>query len=338
MRWQEVFSGADPAILFNNTPHTKDSSHHGKFWHHRPDVRREKLFPFLWNVVATEGQLYGNRDFNNRVNCKNPHWFSYPGYSEMLTGFVDRRIRSNDPIENPNYTVFEFIHRQPGFENRVAAFATWEVFPFILREGKSAFPVHIAKELMRSPIPKSIRGEELIMHDLYSTSDDSVTFYSAFSFLKTRKPRVLFIGLDGTDHHAHAGDYEKYLSAAHGADQMISRLWTWLQSQPGYKNQTTILVTTDHGRGGGHRRSWTRHGRLAFGSGQAWFAVIGPGTAAYGEMKNRARYSLSQIAKTAAGFLGLDYYNVKPVGQAIETMREPGLPGTIFSETNHEKL
>ncbi|MEX2235286.1 MAG: alkaline phosphatase family protein [Cyclobacteriaceae bacterium] len=256
----------------------------------------------------------------------------------MLTGFVDRRIRSNDPIENPNYTVLEFIHRQPGFENKVAAFATWEVFPFILREETSAIPVYVANELIKSAIPVSIPGdEEPGVHD-YSTIGDSVTFYSALSFLKSRMPRVLFIGFDGTDHQAHVGDYGKYLSAAHHADEMISRLWTWLQSQLSYKDQTALVVTTDHGRGKGHRGSWKNHGRLAFGSGQAWFAVIGPGTRAYGEMKNEARYSLGQVAKTAAAVLGLDYYNVKPVGDAIETMYEPGLPGAFPSERASGKL
>ena len=54
--------------------------------------------------------------------------------------------------------------------------------------------------------------------------------------------------------------------------------------------------------------------------GQTWFAVIGPDTPALGEMKNDEQYYQKQIAKTVAAFLGVEYYNVKPVGQAIESM------------------
>jgi hypothetical protein len=35
------------------------------------------------------GQLYGNRLLGNKVNVTNPYWFSYPGYSEIMCGFVD---------------------------------------------------------------------------------------------------------------------------------------------------------------------------------------------------------------------------------------------------------
>ena len=37
-------------------------------------------------------------------------------------------------------------------------------------------------------------------------------------------------------------------------------------------------------------------------------------------MKNDEQYYQKQIAKTVAAFLGVEYYNVKPVGQTIESM------------------
>lgn len=104
-RWQELFRGADPSLSQN-------------------EVSRKDLMPFFWTEIVANGQILGNRDFNNKINCDNPHWFSYPGYSEMLTGFVDRRVKSNDRIENPNMTVFEFISKSPGYENQAAVFGT----------------------------------------------------------------------------------------------------------------------------------------------------------------------------------------------------------------------
>ena len=94
-------------------------------------------------------------------------------------------------------------------------------------------------------------------------------------YLKRVRPRVTFIGFDETDHYAHQGRYDEYLRAAHNADQMIAQLWRWLQSQPDYKDQTTLLITTDHGRGRG-RNNWRKHRLLARGSRHIWFAVVGP--------------------------------------------------------------
>ena len=103
-------------------------------------------------------------------------------------------------------------------------------------------------------------------------------------------------------------------------NKMLSNLWDWIQSQGDYKDQTTLIITTDHGRGNGSRNSWKSHGRFSFGSGEIWCAVIGPDNPSLGEMKNEEQYYQKQIAKTAAAFLGIEYYNVKPVGQTIESM------------------
>ena len=89
MRWQEVFGGAD-SVLINNTNYTKDTADaKSKFWSDNADERRKKLFPFLWSTVAQQGQLYGNRRYNNFMNNANPYWFSYPGYNEIFTGYPD---------------------------------------------------------------------------------------------------------------------------------------------------------------------------------------------------------------------------------------------------------
>jgi hypothetical protein len=47
MRWQEIFGGADSALLYNKL-YTKDSSGTiGNFWNADAVERRKKLFPFL---------------------------------------------------------------------------------------------------------------------------------------------------------------------------------------------------------------------------------------------------------------------------------------------------
>jgi hypothetical protein len=91
LRWQEIFTGADSALM---------NSEHGGIWADakelkqafwRDDVseRRELLFPFLWSVVAKKGQIFGNQTKGSVANVTNGMAFSYPGYNEMLTGHPD---------------------------------------------------------------------------------------------------------------------------------------------------------------------------------------------------------------------------------------------------------
>ncbi len=284
---------------------------------------KEKTFPFLLGNNWCKGQLFGNRNYGSALNCSNPHLFSYPGYSEMLVGFVDRRTKSNDKIENPNYTVLEFINDHQAFENKVAAFATWDVFPYILREEKSGILVNAGRE----PVTGELNEKEIMLNELQelvrnSTSSryDAFTFYLAMEYLDRERPKVLFISLDETDQHTHKGRYDEYLKSANRADVKIAKLWSWIQSQPDYKDQTTLLITTDHGRGKGAKNGWKNHGRLAFGSSQMWLAAIGPDTPDLGEIRFPHQVYQKQIAKTIAAFLGLNYVNEQPVGEAIDIL------------------
>jgi len=63
LRWQEIFTGADPTLL--NEAHggiwATEASLRERFWNDDPTVRRRLLFPFLWDVVAKQGQLFGNQ-------------------------------------------------------------------------------------------------------------------------------------------------------------------------------------------------------------------------------------------------------------------------------------
>lgn len=322
VRWQEVFEGADSAILFN-PQYVHDQKVKKQFWHKDAEERRNKLFPFLWNTIGAQGQLYGNRNYENAVNCSNPYFFSYPGYSEMLTGMVDLDVNSNGKVENPNYTVLEFIHSEKLYENKVAAFTTWDVFPYILREEVSGIPVNAGRESVTGMLSE----KEIMLNELQDLIQnpkggryDAFTFYLAMEYLERMRPNVLFISLDETDEHTHKGKYDEYLKSANKTDRMIAKLWNWIQSQPDYKDQTTLLITTDHGRGKRSKKGWTHHGLHVIGSGQIWLAAIGPDTPQLGEIRFPYQIYQKQIAKTIAAFLGLNFTQDRPVGEAIDLL------------------
>jgi hypothetical protein len=73
-----------------------------------------------------------------------------------------------------------------------------------------------------------------------------------------RRPRVLFVGYGETDEWAHNGRYDLVLQTAHAVDGFIRELWNTMQAMPEYRDKTTFLVTTDHGRGSGPE-NWKHH-------------------------------------------------------------------------------
>lgn len=154
MRWQEVFGGVDSALM-NHPEYTYDSKElQTLFWGNNIAARRQKLFPFLWNTVASQGQLHGNRAFSNFVDMANPYRFSYPGYNELFTGYPDTSVNSNDKVWNRNVNVLEFINSQAGFKNRVAVFATWDVFPYIFNRQRSGLYINADRDSFPRSTPE----------------------------------------------------------------------------------------------------------------------------------------------------------------------------------------
>ncbi len=148
LRWQEVFGGADKAIVGNREYVEDPALLRQMYWDDNKEERRKKLMPFLWNIVAGKGQLYGNRRLGNKMNVSNFYKFSYPGYCEMFTGFASRRFVPNTPVSNRNTNIFEFLNKRPRFQGKVAAFTSWNIFPYILNEKRSGFLVNSGYEAL----------------------------------------------------------------------------------------------------------------------------------------------------------------------------------------------
>jgi len=325
-RWQEIFGGMDSSIAVNSDYNQGDSDYIlKKYWANNIEERRIKLLPFLWSTIASKGQIYGNRNFANDVNNSNPYWFSYPGYSEIFCGYVDTLINTNNYKNNPNTTLLQFINRQPKFKNQVAAFGAWSAFDRILNKPNCGFPVTSAFDKTGGKNPTS---KERLMNDMledsYQPWDDECldvfTQYEAMQYLKTSKPKVLYIAYGETDDWAHAGHYRDYLEAAHHFDKWLKGIWNYIQKQRQYKDKTSLFITVDHGRGSGNE--WTSHGSDIDGSNQIWFAVMGPDTAAKGEVKTQSQFYQKQFAQSIASLLGLKFSAEHPVAEEIPGIKK----------------
>lgn len=321
VRWQEVFGGIDPDLVdderYTNSPEQLNEL----FWSESRDERRELLFPFLWSTVASRGVLIGDRTQSSFMNLSNDWWFSYPGYNEILTGKSDPAIDSNDKKWNQNITFLETLNGLQDFENRVLAFGSWDVFPYIINTQRSGVPVNAGFAIDSSATTEKLRWLNEVSAaapKLWRTVRlDFLTHGYAMQALETRHPRVVYIAYGETDDFAHDGSYDRYIDAAHRTDQMLSELWKWLQTDPFYRDNTTLLISTDHGRGG-TPDTWMSHASPAGssklgiedapdgipGSDQTWFAAIGPPVKSDG--LTSGKWTQSQIAATALISLQLD--------------------------------
>jgi hypothetical protein len=306
LRWQEVFSGAEMSRFAAD----ESTATVAEFWRPTPAERRRALLPFMWNVIAARGQLWGNRALGSSVRVTNGFNISYPGYSELLTGFADPAIDNNKNIPNPNMSVLEWLDHKPAFEGRVAAFGNWDRIVGILNRDRSRLRIMApGDEISEKPLTE----REAIINSLQrdvpprweGETFDAFTHAAAMNYLERHQPRVLYVLYEETDEWAHEGRYADYLKAARRFDDFLSRLWDRLQSMPQYKGNTTLLVSTDHGRGDGPQ--WTDHGAKVAGSENVWFAALGPDIPAKGERSTTPPATQSQFAATAAASVGENY-------------------------------
>lgn len=343
MRWQEVFRGVDNAF-FDRQDYIAHKKHHDDFkaayWHDTAEERRAALMPFLWSTVARGGQLYGNRDKGSEGMVTNRYHFSYPGYSEILTGIADdERITSNDKVLNPNRTILEWLNGMPGYKGKVEAFGSWDVFPYIVNEDRAGVPVNAGFEAYegdtkRVAILNELQGQVPSPWDTVRL--DAFTMGYAREALKREKLNFVYIALGETDDFAHDGHYDQYAMAANRSDTAIADLWTWLQQDPRYAGRTSLIITTDHGRGHESLETWKHHGRFPYtkedgskavsdfkGDGEIWMAFLGPDTPALGEVAGGEPVALNQVAPTAAALLGLrfeDSHEVLEAGMVIKAV------------------
>ncbi|HEX7904927.1 MAG TPA: sulfatase-like hydrolase/transferase [Chitinophagaceae bacterium] len=320
LRWQEIFKGAD-SILINDEQQTPGSEMMKLlFWDSSADERRKKLMPFFWNVLAKKGQLYGNRSFNNKVDVANSYLISYPGYNEIFTGNTDAFVCSNNKYANPNVNVLEYLNGKEEFKNKVAAFTSWDVFPYILNEKRSGVYVNSGYEnddLTLTPtqtLLNKVQDEAIL--DKKATRYDQLTFITAKEYIQHHQPRVVYIGLGETDEFAHDSRYDLYLQQINNVDRMLAEVWHWVQTTPGYKDNTTFIFTTDHGRGKKVHK-WSSHGAWIKGSSEVWLAIAGPGIEPSGEMKNEQQLYQQQLAQTIANAVGENFESHQPVATAI---------------------
>jgi hypothetical protein len=314
-RVEEMFGGLDVDVLrstLDDKHRVEDSALYKELWAGDAVRRREKLLPFFWGTLMRQhGSIAGNPSRGSQVRLTNRHWFSYPGYSEMLVGRAqDDVIKSNDAIQNPFPTVLEFLRAKLRLPvDGVATFASWSAFNAIAESNVGTLTINAGFEPYEHPDPqvRSLSALQFATSTPWDTvRHDVYTARLAMAHLATHKPQVLYLALAETDDWAHEGRYDRVLEAYMRIDRIFRDLWEWLQNQPEYRGRTSVLITTDHGRGVG-AAGWRHHGEQHSGSAQTWMAFISPHVRARGEWQHHTPLQTRQVAATLLQWAGLDW-------------------------------
>lgn len=323
-RWQELFSGADSAILFN-PDYVKDTgTMRYIYWANTAEERRIKLMPFVWNYINANGQIWGNRNYGNEVSVNNPYRLSYAGYNEIFTGYADRAIIANKPKNDPHTNLLSFFNSLPGYKNKVAAFGSWKLFTYILNGATKKIQLNAGYQSFEDDsLSETINIVNAVQqsssYNTLPTRSDMLTYVMAAEYLQAKHPRLVHIGFGETDEYAHHGRYDKYLAQANQFDKFLADIWSLVQSDDFYKNKTTLFITTDHGRGRKPGK-WKVHGPLVGGSEETWMIQIGPNIRALGEIKEKVSIENEQFAQTIASYLGEIFITEHPVADAFYSL------------------
>lgn len=308
LRWQEIYQGLDKKLV-NGCERKAEINQ--LYAGHTGSDSRERLMPFVWNTLANHGCLYGNRNHKNKVNTLNHHRFSYPGYNEIFCGTFDPLVGSNKKTYNKNISILETLNKNQIYQNKIAVFSSWDLFPYILNEPRSGILINSGWEDVTTGVISLTMAKLNAGHRLKPVWKgemrfDDLTWQIAMEYARSNHPKILFISLDDTDHFGHKGDYTGYLEAIVQFDRYLNEVWDLIQSDPFYKDKTHLLITTDHGRGR-YPSTWQSHGFLPGRSGEIWFMEYGPGIQPMGEVKASAQHWQAGLATRMAGYCNIPF-------------------------------
>jgi len=313
LRIQELFAGMDPVIA--DSPKRSGiydlERARSRYWRPTAEERRAALMPFFWGTLAPQGIVLGDKEKGSSVLVTNPLLFSAPGYAEILTGQAQPDVTTNDVRRYPHPTILEFVRRELRLGKRqVATIGSWEGFGVLSSSEENAFFTNTGYER----VPREIATTRMaLLSDLQfeimalweEGRSDAVTFGLALEYLKTQRPRLLYVALGESDDWAHARRYDRLLDYIQVLDGYLRELWQTLQASEFYHGTTTLILTTDHGRGV-RPSDWVDHGEGIAGSEDIWIAVIGPDTPDRGELSPSPTVHQADVAATLLRFFGLD--------------------------------
>lgn len=202
-----------------------------------------QYIPHMANDMAQHGVIYTG--FRN-----NGPTYTNAGHTALVTGIY--QSINNVGIEFPkNPSMFQYWLKATGRPKKAAYVIASKDKLAILTDCKD-------KKWKGQFRPQSDCGHNGL-HSGYRL--DSETYERSIEIFNRDKPNLVLVNFRQPDSWGHAGNWEKYLSTMKETDAFIYKIFQYIQSDPNYKDKTTIFVTNDHGRHlDGHKDGFVSHG------------------------------------------------------------------------------
>lgn len=221
-----------------------------------------KYSPLLCDSLKKEGTFY--TDFRN-----NGPTYTVPGHTAIVTGTYQRISNSGTALpKQPN--IFQYYLQASGKDSSAAY--------VVASKGKLDVLVNTSHKKWHNqfvaPTYCGPNGNGL------GYGRDDKTFAKVTELVQgTNPPQLMLINLLAVDVYGHANNWEKYLESITQSDQYAAKLWQMIQENPVLKDQTTLMITNDHGRHlDGVRSGFVNHGCRCEGCRHISLLVLGPDT------------------------------------------------------------
>jgi hypothetical protein len=258
-------------------------------------VNDHPYLPFCWNTLKPQGTT-----FMEMYNVF--HTTTSPGHQTILTGewqmFPNYGLQSY-PHQTRAFspTIFECARKELGTPKSM----TWCVVGK-LNCVETDWSVH--------PAYGESYGANMLVEPLEIVPQtDSLTVDALMEIIDADHPSLVLVNLKGVDEAGHRGTFREYLQSILYADRAVERIWERLTSDPYYLNNTTMILTTDHGRhdpgiGGPFKSGYRSHGGICHGCKHTFALVVGPDTPVDVEVSRRT-YQVD-IAPTVGELYGFE--------------------------------
>ncbi|MFQ6059179.1 MAG: alkaline phosphatase family protein, partial [Anaerolineae bacterium] len=249
------------------------------------DASYPALFvPHMWNELRPQGAIY--RNFYNRAQT-----YTTPGNNTLINGAWEwmPNIGQRLDLRAKAPTIFEYYRRE---HPEVPRDKLWAVV------GKA-----------------NVRLAEHSIHPFYGADygailsfpaghDDQAGWAEMQRVMDTYHPSLVFFHLGEVDHAGHTGNWITYTLAIRNADAIVKALWDKIQSDPVYRDRTTMIVSTDHGRHDDEHGGFKGHGGICEGDKRLIFLALGPDIRPGVEITTPREQT--DIAPTVGALMGFD--------------------------------
>lgn len=300
VRWQEFFHGSDSLI---------DAS-----------VNEPNIFKYIRSSIGTASFISGDRKNGSEDTVSNTRLISLPAYQSIMAGKTTG-CRSNSCGRIQVETLQENILGKLNLKKtEVATIASWEEIPNAVEHQEGHTFVNAGlREINEGKVDSTttlLNKKQREDSPSWDGRKDEYTYAHAINYLRNNRPRFLFISLNDSDEWAHKGNYPQYIATLKGYDDKIKGLFATLAAMGDYGRSTTVIITTDHGRGNGNR--WKDHGTGSPESKYIWIYGRNPQKVEKSKVADAGGYTHLDIRPTIEKLMGLAPTECEECGKVIQ--------------------